>query len=361
MIAGNAPLPNFKKDGPPLPDDGLSIDIETSATTLRPLDTLPPIRDADLTVRVIGRNVNVSLGRGTVDVDQGRKLSVASGIFVVPDTHIKPSPARTSFRIDGSIPAAAALLASDAFRGDTVVTLDPDSSRGTVAAQVAINLMVGRATPAQKPATYSITADLTNFAADKLLLGRKVEASSLRVTASRDGYQVKGDVKINSTPATISLTKEKGAAAAELQLQAVMDEPARRRLGIDFGDSVVGAVPVKVAAEIGKDTDEVRMNVDADLTPAKIDNLLPGWVKPAGRQARATGTLIRDGKGLRFDDLTVSGSGVTVKGSVELDELEPNRFGNFSGLQPVGRRQSHPQSRSPKRRRAARGHARRRL
>ena len=319
VIAGNAPLPNFKKDGPPLPDDGLSIDIETSATTLRPLDTLPPIRDADLTVRVIGRNVNVSLGRGTVDVDQGRKLSVASGIFVVPDTHIKPSPARTSFRIDGSIPAAAALLASDAFRGDTVVTLDPDSSRGTVAAQVAINLMVGRATPAQKPATYSITADLTNFAADKLLLGRKVEASSLRVTASRDGYQVKGDVKINSTPATISLTKEKGAAAAELQLQAVMDEPARRRLGIDFGDSVVGAVPVKVAAEIGKDTDEVRMNVDADLTPAKIDNLLPGWVKPAGRQARATGTLIRDSKGLRFDDLTVSGSGVTVKGSVELD------------------------------------------
>ena len=360
MIAGNAPLPNFKKDGPPLPDDGLSIDIETSATTLRPLDTLPPIRDADLTVRVIGRNVNVSLGRGTVDVDQGRKLSVASGIFVVPDTHIKPSPARTSFRIDGSIPAAAALLASDAFRGDTVVTLDPDSSRGTVAAQVAINLMVGRATPAQKPATYSITADLTNFAADKLLLGRKVEASSLRVTASRDGYQVKGDVKINSTPATISLTKEKGAAAAELQLQAVMDEPARRRLGIDFGDSVVGAVPVKVAAEIGKDTDEVRMNVDADLTPAKIDNLLPGWVKPAADGARhrdadpgRQGLAFRRSRSVRF--------GRDRERFGRTRQLEPNRFGKFTGLQPVGRRQSHPQSRSPKRRRAARGHARRRL
>jgi hypothetical protein len=328
VIAGNAPTPNFKKNGPPLPDDGLSIDIETSGTTLRPIDNLPPIRDADLTVRVVGRNASVSLGRGTVDVEAGRRLSVTSGIFVVPDTHIKPSPARTSFRIDGSIPAAAALLAGEAFRDDTVIALDPASSRGTVAAQVAINLTVGQA-PAAPPPTYSITADLTNFAADKLLLGRKVEASSLRVTASRDGYQVKGDVKINSTPATISLTKAKGAASAELQLQAVMDEAARRRLGVDFGNSVLGAVPVKVVAEVGNQSDDVRMNVDADLTPVEIDNLLPGWIKPAGKPARATGTLIRDAKGLRFDDLTVSGSGANVKGSVELDDSSQIVSANF--------------------------------
>src|SRR6478752_3579756 len=36
VIAGNAPLEVFKHDGPPTPDDGLSIDIETSGTTVRP-------------------------------------------------------------------------------------------------------------------------------------------------------------------------------------------------------------------------------------------------------------------------------------------------------------------------------------
>ena len=51
-------------------------------------------------------------------------------------------------------------------------------------------------------ATYTVTADLTNFAADKLLMGQKVEASALRVSASPDGYQITGDVKINGTPAT---------------------------------------------------------------------------------------------------------------------------------------------------------------
>ncbi len=47
------------------------------------------------------------------------------------------------------------------------------------------------------PSTYSIAADLSNFAAENMLLGQKVEASSLRVTAGGGGYQVKGDVKLN--------------------------------------------------------------------------------------------------------------------------------------------------------------------
>ena len=50
VIAGNAPLKNFKANGPPTPDEGLSVDIETSGTTLRPIANLPAIRDADLTV-----------------------------------------------------------------------------------------------------------------------------------------------------------------------------------------------------------------------------------------------------------------------------------------------------------------------
>jgi hypothetical protein len=149
------------------------------------------------------------------------------------------------------------------------------------------------------------------------------------VTASRDGYQVKGDVKVNSTPATITLTKTKDEPHAELQLQAMIDEPARHRLGIDFGDSVTGSIPVKVAAQVGDDSAEVRMNVDADLTPVKIDDLLPGWIKPAGKPAHATGTLIRDGKALRFDNLTISGSGATVKGSIELDDASQIVSANF--------------------------------
>ena len=80
-----------------------------------------------------------------------------------------------------------------------------------------------------------------------MVLGQKVEAPTLKVTASNDGYQIKGDVKINGTPATIDLQQaERRRATPKCTLQATLDEAARRRLGIDFGSSVTGSIPVKV-------------------------------------------------------------------------------------------------------------------
>ncbi len=328
LIAGNAPLSNFKNGGPPTPEDGLSVDIETSGTTLRPIASLPAIRDADLTVRVTGGSATINLGRGTVEVAPGRKLNIANGVFSVPDTHPKPAPARASFRIDGTMPAVAALLASDGLRGSVGITLDPAASRGAIAAQVTVNVPLQKLMP-MNAATYSIVADLTNFAADKMLLGQKVEAAALRVTASNDGYQIKGDVKINGTPAAIDMQKQKGDVDAALKLHATIDEAARRRLGIDFGGTVTGSIPVKVTGRVGDNSPDERMNVEADLTPVKIENLLPGWVKPAGKSARATYTMIKTGKSVRFEDLSIEGSGATVKGAVEIDAASEIVSANF--------------------------------
>jgi hypothetical protein len=332
VIAGNANLEDFKQGGPPTPEDGLAVDIETSGTTLRPVEILPEIRDADLNVHITGGTATINLGRGTVEVAPGRKLSVTGGVFEVPDTHPKPAPARARFRIDGTVPAVAALLASDALRDQVGLALDPGTSRGTIAAQVSVNLALSKHM-ADSSITYAVNAELANFGADKLLLGQKVEATSLKVKASTEGYQIKGDVKINGTPASVDVRKKKGDASADLKLQATIDAAARRRLGIDFGAAVTGAIPVKVTSQIGEGVKDERMNVEADLTPVKIDNLLPGWVKPAGKSAHATYTLTKVGKASRFDDLVIEGAGATVKGAVEIDgngSLQSAHFPTFS-------------------------------
>ena len=328
VIAGNAPLEVFKHDGPPTPDDGLSIDIETSGTTVRPIATLPAIRDADLTVRIVGRNAVVNIGRGTAEIATGRKLNVAGGVFEVSDTHPKPVSARAGFRIDGTMPATAALLASEGLRDTVGITLDPASTRGTVTAQVGVNMLLGRNAPKDN-ATYTINADLVNFAAEKMLLGQKVEASLLKANATKDGFQIKGDVKINGTPATIDVRKQKDDADAELHMQATIDEAARRRLGMDLGTTVTGNIPVKVVGHVGDNARDEGLNIEADLTPVKIDNLLPGWVKQAGRPARATYLMTKSGKSVRFDDLSIDGSGATVRGSIEFDSNNEVSSVNF--------------------------------
>jgi hypothetical protein len=318
VIAGNAAAANFRHEGPPMPDDGLSVDIETSGTTLRPIASLPAIRDADVTVRIRGRAATVNVGRGTVEVAPGRRLNIAGGVFEVPDTHPKPAPARANIRIDGSVPATVVLLSSEGLRDIVGLTLDPASTRGTVTAQVGVKLAIAR-TMSDDSSSYTINADLTNFAADKMLLGQRLEAPTLKVTASGDGYQIKGDAKVNGTPAFIDLRKQKGDADAELRMQSVIDEAARRRLGMDIGNAITGAIPIKVAGKIKDDGKDEGLNVEADLTPVKIDNLFPGWTKPAGRPARAGYKMLRTAKSVRIDDLSIDGSGATIRGSVELD------------------------------------------
>ena len=318
IVAGNAPLINFKDGGPPTPEDGLAVDIVTSATTLRPVDELPEIRDADLNVRVTGASATVNLGRGTVEVAGGRRLSVASGVFSIPNTHMKPAPSITTFRVDGTVPAAAALLASDALRDKMGLTIDPATSRGTVSAQVSIKQPLGKDV-LPDATNYAVDADLQNFAADKLLLGQKIEAQALKVNASNTGYAIKGDVKVNGLAAKIDLRRGKNDDAAQLTMTSSIDDGARRRLGMDFGRAVTGTIPIKATGVVGDNVKDERLAVDADLTAVKIENLLPGWTKPAGRPARATYTMVKSANKTRFEDLSIEGAGASVKGTVELD------------------------------------------
>ena len=69
---------------------------------------------------------------------------------------------------------------------------------------------------------------------------------------------------------------------------------------MDLGTAVTGAIPVKVVGHVGDNVNDDGMSVEADLTPVKIDNLLPGWVKQAGRPARATYMLMKTGKDSPF-------------------------------------------------------------
>jgi Protein of unknown function len=317
VIAGNAPLPEYNPKGPPLSDDGLSLELETSGTAIKPVATLPAIRDADLSLRIVGRNVAINVGRGTVDVG-GRRLNVSNGLFQVPDTHPKPAQSRTTFKIDGTLPAVAALLASDGLRDSVGLPLDPAGMRGTVSAQVQVDTPIGKGAP-KDAATYSIAADLTNFGADKLLFGQKVEAAGLKVNASNMGYQLAGDVKIAGTPAKIDLSKAASAADAELHLAANVDEASRRRMGLDVGSAITGSIPVRLTAHVNSDMSDVRSAVEADLSPVRIDDLLPGWEKPPGKPAHASFTFYKNAKITRLEDLALDGGGVNVKGAIELD------------------------------------------
>ncbi len=314
-IGINSPVHNLSRRGPPIPDEGLSVNILASGVTLRPVDGLPPVQNADLKAHISGRTATVNIAQASADTPAGRKLNISDFVFEVPDMAPKPSPARIKFHIDGPVPAAAEILASDRLSDFAGTLIDPNSSKGTVAAQVTLGLPIkGSLTKADT--TYAATADLTGFSADKLVMNQKLESNALKVIANTQGLQVKGDVKINGQPATLDYRKP-AEGDADVKLQATLDDASRARLGLDLGPAVSGNVPIKVNGKIGPDG---KLGVDADLTALKLDNVLPGWVKVPGKTTHAAFNVVQKPQSTRLEDIVIDGGGVSIKGALEIDQ-----------------------------------------
>jgi hypothetical protein len=329
VIAVNAPFETLKDTGPPVPDDGLSIDALATGCVLRPVDGLPALRDADMNVHIVGRDAVVSVGKATADLPSGRKLAFTSGVFEVPDTSPHAPPARVHFKMEGPVQAAAELLRMDRLRDVSDAPFEPSTMRGNLTAQVTLGMPL-RADLPTGSTNYTIAVEATNFSAERMIMGQKVDAAVLRANATPQGFQLKGDVKIAGAPMSLEYRKARGEADAEVRLQGMLDETARSNLGFDMGEAVSGAIPIRLAGRVATSSDrEGRFNIEADLTSAQIDGLLPGWAKPSGKPARATFVLATKPQSIRIEDLLIEGAGAGVKGTIDFDSGGEVQSANF--------------------------------
>lgn len=330
-IAVNAPFKTLQASGPPIPDNGLSIDALVNHCIIKPVDGLPALKDADLTIHIVGRDAQVWLGKATADLPSGRNLTMSSGLFEVPDTAPHEPPARVRFKLEGPVPAAAELLSMDRLRDVSRTPFDPATTHGTMTAQVALAMPLKPDLPPGST-NYSIAVDATNFSADHLIMGQRLDAAALHVTATPQGFQFKGDVKIAGAAAYLEYHQARNDPQADIRLKGTLDAAARKSLGLDPGDAISGSIPMRIVGRVGTDADrEGQFSIDADLTSAKIDGFLPGWVKPAGKPAHVSMTLTTQPQSLRIDDLVIAGAGggQGIKGSIELDSSGNLQSANF--------------------------------
>ena len=332
-VGVNSPTRNLPRKGPPIPDDGLSVNIVASGVAVRPVDGMPVVHDADLKAHVTGRTATVNIAQGIADTPAGRKITISDFTFEVPDMAPKPSPSRTRFRVDGPVPAAAEMLSNDRLSDLSSTVVDPNTSKGTFTANIQLGLPVkGELTKADT--VYAVTADLNGFAADKLVMNQKLEANTLKIVANNQGYQVKGDVKINGQAASLDYRKATDGDA-DVKLQTTLDDAGRARLGFDLSPAVSGSVPIKVSGKIAGGPDQTtKLGIEADLTSVKLDNILPGWVKLPGKSSKATFKVVPTAQSTRLEDIVIEGGGASIKGSLEVDPNGDLMNANFPVYAP---------------------------
>jgi hypothetical protein len=329
VIAVNAPFNTLQADGPPVPDGGLSIDALATNCVIAPVKGLPALHDADLNVHIVGRDAVITVNKATADLPSGKKLTLSAGQFEVPDTAPHAPPAQVHFKLDGPVPAAAELLAMDRLRDASGVPFDPATTRGTMSALVTLGMPLRPDLPPGST-NYAISVDATNFVAEHMIMGQKLEAAALKVSANNLGFEIKGDAKIGATPITLDYRKTRDDNDADISLSGMLDETARSSLGLDPTNSISGSIPMRVIGRMGSGAErEGRFSVEADLTSAQIEGFLPGWFKPPGKPARAIFTLTTKPQSIAIDDLLIEGAGGGVKGNIELDGSGQLQSANF--------------------------------
>ena len=76
------------------------------------------------------------------------------------------------------------------------------------------------------------------------------------------------------------------------------------------------------------------MGIEADLTALKLDNILPGWVKLPGKSSRAVFNVVQKPQSTRLEDIVIDGGGVSIKGSLEVDQNGDLINANFPTYSP---------------------------
>jgi len=333
VMAINAPLAVLTAGGPAAAEDAMSTDISGTGAIIRPIDGLPPIHDADMVLHATGRTVTIRMGRGAADLPSGRKLALSNGLFEVTNTHVQPVPARVRFKVEGGVDAAAELVAMEPLRDTPGSVIEPSTAHGTMSAVVSAAWPIMDKIP-KAAITYAVESDLSNFAADKMARGQKIESAGFHLTATQQGVQTKGDFRVAGVPATVEYRRASGAPDIEVRATTTFDEKAFAKLGFDWNGALAGPIPIKLNGRIGFGDRDGRFAIEADLTQARVAEFLPGWSKPPGTATRATFQMLEKPQGLRFEDIVVDGGGTLIRGNAEVDAEGDVVSANFPTFSP---------------------------
>jgi hypothetical protein len=317
LIALGVPLDSIGRTGGELPDSAARLEITASSVQYRPIAGLPSVRDASLAVTVTGRTARVRMESGRMDTPSGKRVAVRDGVLEVPD-RVQPVPKGTvRFKLDGPADAVAEIVAMEPLRDVVGFTFDPATTRGHVSGLVQLELPF-KANLQKEEVGYLVDADLKNFAAERVVRDQSVEAVNAKLSLTPTTAAVKGEGQIAGAPATFEYKRSKLTPDAEYRLSATFNDAVRARVGLDFSPWLSGPVAVRAQGRIMDR--ESRSEVEADLTAARISDLVPGWQKEPGRPSRATYRVVhRDAGGVKIENLSVIGSGTTLRGSIEFD------------------------------------------
>lgn len=307
----------------PIPDEAVRMAFVINGGVITVAEGLPPLGPGDVSGQMTGTRLEFRATRARVEMPDGRQLSLPEASFVVPVLGTTDIVAEIGVQAQGGVDALVSLLQSPVLREQAAIDLDPGAVKGRADLRLSLPLALNRM-PSLADLPVLVTGSLGDVSLDKPLGRERLENANLALRYAEGALTLRGPARLGGAPAVIDLKQPRGGAG-EAVLTATLDEAARARKGLSFGAQLTGPVAVRAVAPLGRPG---PVRVEIDLARAAVENLLPGWTKPAGKPGRATFLVgmgqeggpagAPAGQTAELSDLVVESGSVLLKGSAVL-------------------------------------------
>ena len=296
-----------------LPRDSLHGEFTTRDVGVDLLPGLPMMMTDEGSGSFTGHEFSVSGNRAFMTLSPTRRVQASDLAFSIAD--ITPRPivdASARAHMTGTADALADLLSREPLRRQVNLALDPATVKGQAEGALVLDLKLGKmARP--DDTNFHASGTLANFQLDKFLADERLESATASFEADRDMLKIVGDGTVLGAATHIEVNRaagEEGSATVTFALDAA----ARAKRNLNLGSWLTGTLPVKLKAPLSRTNAEVEI----DLTPAGIDNPVPGVSKPAGKPGKATFLVKPAPEGSSLSNVAIDLGVPMMRGSAQM-------------------------------------------
>jgi len=292
-------------------------EIELRGATVHYLRPMPPVRDVAARGRFDGVNLVFDIGKGHVgalNIDAGRvAINGLIGSASVETTRIEVT-------ISGPVREALALLDRDPLNFISPFGIDPARTGGLQTTNAVLEFPLLDALSIDE-IEVAASAHLEDFSASAVAFRSDLTQGNFAVTVDKKRLVAKGDGVLAGIPLKLTWTENftgETGLRTRYEVQAVLDDDARRTLGLAAEPYLSGPVGVGLTYEIAADGGE-QGAANLNLANATLSLTDFGWQKKPGPIGAARVEFAgRDGVLSEISKFSLTAPGLSVTGRATL-------------------------------------------
>jgi hypothetical protein len=298
------------------PEKSFNVDFAIREAEFAVVEGAPAVSAPRAEGGVVDGIAAIRVPNGRIQMPDGRALATSDGSFKMTDLRPESGIAQIGFRLTGGADALASLMKEPVLQPLAGLDLDPSGLKGRTDLRVNLALPIDEV-PDLANFPLTISGGITDVTVDKAFGREKLEGANLNLAYNRGSLNLRGEGRLGGTPATIEMRRAPGAAG-ELAVLLTLDEAARARRGFSAGSQLTGPIALRIGIPVGA-ANRASPRVEVDLAKAGIDNLIPGWTKPAGKPGRVTFSL-NEGNPADIRDLAIESGPVQIRGTAAFSQ-----------------------------------------